>query len=84
MPLLTTLRVAEPGSSEHRYSLVGTEEELVDSIVAEIEAEDDIDKKISLRQNFDAGESEVDIIGQEILKLEGKKETSSDEKPSLA
>ena len=85
MPLLSTLRVAEPGTSEHRYSLVGTEEELVDSIVAEIEVEDDsrdIDEKISSRQNFDAGESEADIIGQEILKLEGKKETSSDEKPS--
>jgi GTPase SAR1 family protein len=88
MPLLSTLRVTEPGgSSEHRYSLVGTEEEGVESFVTEIEIEEDenrhIDEKIPSCRKFDVGESEADIsIGQEIL--EGKKDTStsSDEKPS--
>ena len=84
MPLLSALRITDSASSEHRYSLVGTEEELVESIETEIAIEGgdvcdvESDEKLSSHQNPDITENESDI-GEEIL--EGKKETSSDENP---
>ena len=81
MPLLSTLRVTtEPGSSEHRYSLVETVEELAESIETEIACE--IDENISSYQKSDTGEKERDLaIGQEIR--EEMKEIACDENPHL-
>ena len=79
MPILSTLRITDSGSSEHRYSLV-TEEELAESIETEMEIKEgdvhDIDEKISPHQNPNKRESDPDV-GQ----VEGEKRASSDLRP---
>lgn len=88
MPILSTLRVTNSvnSSSDHRYSLVGTEEELSESIETEISVEEEGDvcgvgERTSSHQDPNKRESDKDVR-QEVV-VEGEKERSSDQRSDI-